>query len=261
MALDFTLTAFENILKAALDAGYKFDSFENYLNGKSKHEKLILLRHDVDKKPYNSLATAKIEKNLGIVSTYYFRIVNSSNVPEVINQIRDLGHEIGYHYEEMDLANGNYDEAVKIFEKNLKYFRTYYPVVTICMHGSPMSKFDNKQIWDKINYRDYGIIGEPYYDVDFSDFGYLTDTGRSWNGEKVSIRDKVKTDPYKLNLKTSFEVIDAFKNNKLPKKIMITTHPQRWNNSPLSYIEELVMQSIKNVVKAVIVKKNSRKKL
>ena len=259
MALDFTLTAFENILKAVLDAGYKFDSFENYLNGKSGHEKLILLRHDVDKLPYNSLATAQIENKLGIVSTYYFRIVDSSNDRKVINAIRDLGHEIGYHYEEMDLANGNYDEAVKIFEKNLEYFRTYYPVVTICMHGSPMSKFDNKQIWDKINYRDYGIIGEPYYDVDFSVFGYLTDTGRSWNGEKVSVRDKVKTDPYKLNLQTSFEVIDAFKNNKLPKKIMMTTHPQRWNNNILPYVSEYVMQSLKNVVKGVIVKKNSKK--
>lgn len=258
MAFDFTLTAFENILKAALEAGYKFDSFENYLNGKNDSKKLILLRHDVDKKPYNSLATAKLENKLGIVSTYYFRIVESSNVAQVINEIRDLGHEIGYHYEEMDLANGNYDEAVKIFEKNLEYFRTYYPVVTICMHGSPMSNYDNKQIWEKINYRDYGIIGEPYYDVNFSVFGYLTDTGRSWNGEKVSVRDKVKTDPYKLNLKTSFEVIEAFKNKRLPDKIMITTHPQRWNNSLVPYIEEFVMQKIKNVIKRVIVKKQTK---
>ncbi|MBS1514741.1 MAG: hypothetical protein JSS63_06900 [Bacteroidetes bacterium] len=259
MAFDFTLTAFENILRAALDAGYKFDTFENFMNGKSNHEKLVLLRHDVDKKPYNSLATAKLENNLGIASSYYFRIVDSSNDPNVIKQIRDLGHEIGYHYEEMDLANGNTDEAVKIFEKNLAYFRTYYPVVTICMHGSPMSKFDNKDIWKKANYRDYGIIGEPYFDVDFSKFGYLTDTGRSWNGEKVSVRDKVKNSPYSFNLKTSFEVIEAFKANKLPPKIMITTHPQRWNNKLLPYITEFVMQKTKNFVKAIIVKKNSGK--
>jgi hypothetical protein len=46
------------------------------------------------------------------------------------------------------------------------------------MHGSPRSKFDNKELWSKYNYRDLGIIGEPFFDIDFDDFFYLTDTGR-----------------------------------------------------------------------------------
>ncbi len=59
------------------------------------------------------------------------------------------------------------------------------------MHGSPLSKYDNKLLWKYYNYRDFGIIGEPYFDVNFSKVLYLTDTGRRWNGEKVSVRDKV----------------------------------------------------------------------
>ena len=41
------------------------------------------------------------------------------------------------------------------------------------------------------DYRDYGIIAEPYFDVDFDEVFYLTDTGRRWDGDSVSVRDKV----------------------------------------------------------------------
>ena len=48
-----------------------------------------------------------------------------------------------------------------------KSFARWLPIETICMHGSPLSRYDNRKIWEKYNYRDYGIIGEPYFDVDF----------------------------------------------------------------------------------------------
>lgn len=40
------------------------------------------------------------------------------------------------------------------------------------------------------DYRNYGIIAEPYFDLDFSKVLYLTDTGRRWDGNKVSMRDR-----------------------------------------------------------------------
>ena len=64
---------------------------------------------------------------------------------------------------------------------------TLSPVKTICMHGSPLSKWDNRDLWKRYNYRDYGIIAEPYFDVDFDEVFYITDTGRRWDGDKVSI--------------------------------------------------------------------------
>jgi hypothetical protein len=45
----------------------------------------------------------------------------------------------------------------------LEKLREFYPVKTICMHGSPLSKYDNKKIWEKYDYRDYGIIAEPSF--------------------------------------------------------------------------------------------------
>ena len=213
--MDFTQKQYTSLLTSIKKADFSFQTFEGFLQ--NPLEKVVILRHDVDRLPFNSLATAEIESELGIKGSYYFRIVNESNNVAVINQIAELGHEIGYHYETMDSvrqktkgkrqkatefasspkANENpseklMDEAYEEFCKNLVYFRTLYPVKTICMHGSPLSKYDNRDIWEKYDYRKLGIIGEPYFDIDFSKVLYLTDTGRRWDGERVSVRDKVK---------------------------------------------------------------------
>src|SRR5690625_6415775 len=37
----------------------------------------------------------------------------------------------------------------------------------------------SRDLWKWYSYRDYGIIAEPYFDLDFSRVLYLTDTGRS----------------------------------------------------------------------------------
>src|SRR5690625_1791146 len=48
----------------------------------------------------------------------------------------------------------------------------------------------SRDLWKWYSYRDYGIIAEPYFDLDFSRVLYLTDTGRRWDGDKVSVRDR-----------------------------------------------------------------------
>ncbi|HBQ81446.1 MAG TPA: hypothetical protein DD745_00995 [Bacteroidales bacterium] len=45
-------------------------------------------------------------------------------------------------------------------------------------------------MWKYYDYRDFGITGEPYFDVDFDKVFYLTDTGRRWDGDSFNIRDK-----------------------------------------------------------------------
>jgi hypothetical protein len=43
------------------------------------------------------------------------------------------------------------------------------------------------------------------------------------------------------------------KEGRLPNKIMITFHPQRWTDNSVRWIKELLMQSVKNMVKRIIV--------
>ncbi len=61
----------------------------------------MLLRHDVDLLPRNALAMANLEHGTGVVATYYFRAVTESWDEGIIWEIASLGHEVGYHYENL----------------------------------------------------------------------------------------------------------------------------------------------------------------
>ncbi len=249
MARDFTLRKYHELLDAFRQQGYALMAYEDIFGG-NVPEKYVILRHDVDDLPLQSLKKAEIEKEAGARSTYYFRIVEESNVPDVIRAIAALGHEIGFHYEDLSLANGNFRKAIRLFEKNLAYFRTYYPVKTICMHGSPTSIWDNRMIWKEIKYKDYDIIAEPYFDTDFNSTLYITDTGRRWDGNLVSVRDKVKNSFQRsFRFRSTDDILKNLKAGKLPSKIMLTTHPQRWHNDLRPWIKELILQNIKNFIK------------
>ena len=243
---DFTVKKYEAFLRSALKAGYHLTSFEDFL--KNDFEKVLILRHDVDKLPLNSLSVAELQHDLGVKGTYYFRAVPKSFDEQVIQKIVDLGHEVGYHYEDLSLCGGNHEKALEHFKVWLDKLRKFYPVSTICMHGSPMSKWDNRALWEKYDYKEFGIVGEPYFDVNFDEVFYITDTGRRWDGNKVSVRDKVSS-KFDLSFRSTDDLINAFERNELPDKIMQNIHPQRWTDNKALWIKEKYVQSGKNVIK------------
>jgi hypothetical protein len=249
---DFTLVKYRHLLETLLAAGYDFRTFESYCRG-DREGKFVILRHDVDAWPASSYAISLIENELNIRSTYYFRIVKQSNSPEIIEKIAALGHEIGYHYEDFSFARGDIAEAIKSFTANLNYFRRYYPVTTISMHGSPTSRFDNRDLWKRASYRQWDIIGEPYKDVDFDRVTYLTDTGRCWNGRKYSVRDKIGGNQ-PVDFRSTDDIIRAVNTSALPSQIMLTTHPQRWSDSRWLWWKEYVLQGIKNRIKQGLIR-------
>lgn len=260
--MDFTLRTYRKLLVALLHKGYRCITFEQYcmLLPSQRLERFVILRHDVDLKAENSLRIAQIENELGISASYYFRIVPDSNKPEVIRAIAELGHEIGYHYEDMTIANGDVKNAYEHFTQQLAYFRQFYPVRTICMHGAPTSQWDGRDLWEHYDYKQLGIVGEPYFDMDFSEVFYLTDTGRRWDGYKVSVRDKIplyqdQWTEQGLVYRRTQAIIRAVKEDRLPPRIMITTHPQRWNSRPIPWLMELVLQTIKNAIKRLFLVK------
>lgn len=264
--MDFTITSYKKLLQALLAGNYTFLTFDAYIKSDettiNQFEKLVVLRHDVDDRPQNSLAFAEIQSELGIKGTYYFRKVPQSFDVSIIEKIKDLGHEIGYHYETMDTCKGNIDDAYKEFVVNLDIFNKLIPISTISMHGSPMSKFDNRKIWEKYDYKTLGIIAEPYFDINFDKLYYITDTGRCWNGHLFNVRDKATKDNpltnkdfISKNYHSTPDIIYAIQNNTFPFKTMMNFHPQRWNSNLYFWTKELVLQNIKNQVKKIIVKK------
>ncbi len=322
--MDFTLITYLRLLDALEKSSYQFQSFEDFL--KSPGTRTLILRHDVDSRPENSLAFARIQQKLGIRGSYYFRMVPQSYDERIIREIAALGHEIGYHYETMDTCNGDMEKAYEEFCRNLETLRKIVPVNTICMHGSPLSKYDNRDLWQgaqssvvsrqssvktqnvilspsfvRINsakdltrnpkpetrnlydYRSLGIIGEPYFDIDFTKVFYLTDTGRRWDGAGVSVRDKVASQQSSVVSRQSSvssrqsevrsQKSEVIQNSKfktqnlrlrhtkdiianahlLPDQIMFTFHPQRWTDRFGPWLQELLWQNVKNVGKRLLV--------
>ncbi len=244
--MDFTIKEYKRLLDSLVSQNYIFQTFDEFLVNPAK--KSIILRHDVDKLPFHSLLFALIQKEKNIKGVYYFRAVSESWNENVIKEIASLGHEIGYHYECLTTTDGDFEKGIADFKKNLKALREITPVTTICMHGSPTSKYDSRNLWKKYDYHQYGIKGEPYFDLDFNKIFYLTDTGRRWDGDKMSVRDKVNSG-YTLKFHSTNQIIEAVKKNTLPEKVMFTFHPQRWSDNKMIWFKELCLQNIKNVIK------------
>ena len=240
--MDFTLSKYRTLLEA-------LDNCEQ-----------VILRHDVDKKPLNSLETARIEREMGWTAIYYFRTVPESFDPAAILQIASLGHEIGYHYESLSTCRGNMEAAYDDFCRNLDRLRALVPISTISMHGSPRSKWDSRDLWKHYDYHALGIETEPYLDTDFSKVFYLTDTGRRWDGFHVSVRDKIPEfqDQWVKNGWTyhgTDDILQAIHHGTFPKQVLVNTHPQRWTDNRWQWFVELVSQSLKNMAKRLIIKK------
>ncbi|MBN1250645.1 MAG: hypothetical protein JXR51_14975 [Bacteroidales bacterium] len=251
---DFSLDIYKKLLLTLSEAGYEFKTFEQFVS-ENVNNKVVILRHDVDRAPKNAVKMAKIENELDIRASYYYRIVNESFNEKSINTIVKLGHELGYHYEDLALAKGKTENAIKEFEKNLNTFKKFYPVKTMCMHGSPMSKWDNRLIWQQFDYKDFGIIAEPYFDIDFNKLFYITDASRAWNNEEVTLRDKVDTN-YNYQINSTLDIIKMLENGNFPNELMISTHPHNWADSYIEWIKIYIWQTIKNQVKKYLVKKS-----
>jgi hypothetical protein len=247
--MDFLIEKYNELIDTFSNSGYEFQSFEEFLI--NPKEKVVVLRHDVDKKPENALRFAAIQHEKKIKGSYYFRAKPCSWDEKIITEIYALEHEIGYHYENMSDEKGNIERAIKNFEKNLQALRKIVPVNTICMHGSPLSKFDNRELWNKFDFKDYGLIGEPYFNINFNEVLYLTDTGRKWNSNSENIRDKIVS-VLNFSFHSTDDIIREIKQDKLPNKIMINFHPQRWHNNSLQWLIELLIQQIKNPLKKLL---------
>ena len=254
--MDFTINKYKELVSALKDAGYEFMTFAEYAEGR-RADKLVMMRHDVDRQVERARRLAEVESEMRVRASYYFREKFIDDRDE-IRYIESLGHEVGYHYEELVAEKGDVDKAYARFARNVKKMRQVVDVRTITMHGSPMSRFDSKDMWRVYDYKKLGLIGEPQIDVDWNEMVYLTDTGRSWNG--VSRRDKVLEMVSEWKAKgwvydKTDDVIGALKEGRFPSCVIMTTHPQRWTDNVWEWMRELVVQRVKNCVKMVLLRR------
>ncbi len=249
---DFTLDKFHQLCVAIAD-NFTTITMEKYLlAGNQLPGNFALMRHDIDGLAKAALKTARIEEELGIQATYYFRTCNNIFVPEIIQEIEEMGHEVGYHYEVLSTAKGDYEKAIKIFKNDVSKFQNICNLKTICMHGKPLSKYDNRDLWDTYDFREFGIIGEAYLSAG-DELNYFTDTGRGWNS-KNNLRDFIPGKTERIFADTTDNLIKLIESNNI-NNFYISTHPERWTSNALSWnlfwLYDLTINSGKKVLRGI----------
>jgi len=250
---DFTLNAYKQYLLAIRSQGIPFYLFRDYMGSGIKPHSFCLIRHDVDRLPDRALNMAKLESDIGIKSTYYFRTKKNTFKPGVIKEIHSLGHEIGYHYESLSDTDGNIRKALNDFRSNLSKLREIVPVKTCAMHGRPLKQYDNRDIWRNKENHDFLInelrmIGEVYLDIDYTEIAYINDTGRNWLSNKSNLRDKVQS-----NITTDFRSADdllRFFYDNRHDKLCFQIHPERWCNNRIDWITQKCKDELINLIKS-----------
>ncbi len=114
---DFSYAYYEHILETAISSGYHVTSFKGY---SADAPKTVILRHDVDYTLDGLLVFAGIEKKLGVTASYLFRVhadeynLFSCVSWNILRQLVEMGHEIGLHFEAMNVGR-----ALKLEPKTL----------------------------------------------------------------------------------------------------------------------------------------------
>lgn len=252
--MSFTLADYREMLKA-LKAGYGVAStFSEFMSSEMKAS-VCLIRHDVDRKKQNALEMARIEAEEGLSSTFYFRARTCSWDEGLAKEIHALGHEVGFHYESLSDSKGDFEKAHILFEKELSEFRRVVPILTFSMHGRPLSRIDNRDMWREIEFRkkrcaELGLIGEVYLDIDYKNIAYISDTGRSWAENGANLRDEVVSD-VRAYFNSQSDLNTALE-QKVYDQIVLQVHPERWAVSKLDWLSQFALDAGVNTAKRAL---------
>jgi hypothetical protein len=99
---DFTLSNYRRLVRIAISNGY---AFSDYMLTLEPCQRSIVWRHDVEFSVQRALKMAEIEYELGVKAHYFVQIHSEfyntfeCEVYKLLQQIRDLGHYIGLHFD------------------------------------------------------------------------------------------------------------------------------------------------------------------
>ena len=249
--IDFTLKSYAEYVIMIKNHFEQILTFEEYFSWNKDLHKFCVIRHDVDRKLENALNMASLEHTLGIRSTYFFRTKKRVFDKKIIRKIARMGHEIGYHYESLADAKGNYNLALQDFSNNLNKLKKIVRVSTVCMHGKPFSPYDSRDLWRKDDNHDllrnvFNIHGEVYLDINYNDITYISDTGRNWQSDRFNVRDKVNSS-VNLNLTCKEDLVRYLKNPH--NNLVFLVHPERWNEGFCEYSFQFLKDQLINAAK------------
>lgn len=202
---EFTLDAYQELLKTALTSGYSFLAFHD--PERFGIDKVCLLRHDIDADLGAAVELAKIEANLGVRATYFlmlrspiYNLMGRENT-RLAQQVVGLGHWLGLHYDEGFYPDQRYttEEWIdleaeilsNVFGQEIKVVSFHQPSEDVLSGKLRLNRFIN-----------------TYDKNDLPEYFYISDSNMIW-----------KHDPF-----------DVFSHSLHPK-LHLLIHPLWWNTT------------------------------
>lgn len=204
-----------------------------------KQTQFIVLKHDVETNPAKALMLAQIEKKHGIIGSFYvqaYLLKNDSNI-KILKEIKELGHEVSYHYDVLDANNGDFIKANLDFKINLEKFNACgFKIETVCQHGNPVKKrigyTSNRDFFrDKSIAQQYSSIADivvNFKEKSGKNYLYISDVGYSWNIILNPENNDLIKDTSDIPIKNFSNILELLKKGE---SIILSTHPHRWEKS------------------------------
>lgn len=187
------LREYEKLLMEAKKRGYQIISLGEFYNKISAagqmRDKCFLNRHDIDIDLKTARKMFQIEKKMDITSTFYFRL--STLDISFMQEVKNYGSEVGYHFEEIasfakehklknkDELKSSLSEIRKLFLKNLNMIEASvgFKICSVASHGDFVNRslgYATTEIIDETLKRKAGIEFEAYELLSYFD-KYLSD--------------------------------------------------------------------------------------
>lgn len=178
--MNFTYNDYLELINSLKEHDYKICSYSSWCKCGNK---VVILRHDIDYAIDKALQLARLEKNLGGVSSTFFVLLTSDfyNVFSKVScdGLRDIincGHDIGLHFDEVRYPELQGDLIAirdKIIEEcNILSEIIRRPVTVVSMHRPSKTLLE-------ADLKIPGLINS-YGKTFFNDFKYLSDSRRRW---------------------------------------------------------------------------------
>jgi hypothetical protein len=253
MSDDFTIQAYRQLLDALVQSRRPVGGVEDWLEGTLDPRTAVILRHDVDRRAVKAVRMAEMEHRCGIRGTYYFRTGAYGFPAGAIRAIAACGHAVGYHYETLSQCGGDRAAALRLFSRNLEVFRALADCRTVCMHGAPFSRYDNRELLAGGQWRTFGLQGDAVHSFAGGAMDYLTDTGGRWtSGFKTTRRDGLagsvgegRRDPI-----STTAVLERVKQGA--PVLYLNVHPERWAWDPWDGLVCRLSDMFAGIAKAAI---------
>lgn len=192
MSAPFTYKHYKETITRYKQANYEVISFQEYISDSEKYDagKFMILRHDIDLNMHSAFRMAQADHEVGVHSTFFIRIHADRYNPfsyeniSYLNQIQDMGHEIGLHFEPgmaFEFSKDPYSYAndqKMIFEALIRK-----PFIGMSTHEP--ARADAPDFIENI-FKEWGLKYHAYEDRFIKDIKYLSDSGGRWREQCFS---------------------------------------------------------------------------